>query len=85
MTSWTSDHLLGGALLFTGRSARRILSQQLGFTDRAVSRRIAALQAAPPPRPWPLAATVLVLGAVTALGAADASGDLLRLLEPVLA
>lgn len=57
----------------------------LGFTDRAVSRRIAALQAAPPPRLWPLSAAVLAVGALTALGAADATGDLLRLLEPVLA
>ncbi|MDX3746496.1 M48 family metalloprotease [Streptomyces sp. AK08-02] len=60
-------------------------SDALGFTDRAVTRRIAALQADPPPRLWPLAATVLALGALTALGAADATGDLLRLLEPVLA
>ncbi|MFE7931799.1 hypothetical protein ACFU6S_24355 [Streptomyces sp. NPDC057456] len=57
-------------------------SRGLGFTDRAVTRRIAALQTAPPPRLWGLATTVLALGALTALGAADATGDLVRLLEP---
>ncbi|MDX3240339.1 M48 family metalloprotease [Streptomyces sp. ME18-1-4] len=60
-------------------------SNGLGFTDRAVTRRIAALQADPPPQLWALATTVLALGALTALGALDATGDLLRLLEPVLA
>jgi beta-lactamase regulating signal transducer with metallopeptidase domain len=60
-------------------------SHGLGFTDRAVTRRIAALQTAPPPRLWGLAATVLALGALTALGAADATGDLVRLLDPILA
>ncbi|MFG2353209.1 hypothetical protein [Streptomyces sp. NPDC048521] len=44
-----------------------------------------ALQIAPPPRLWLLAAPVLALGALTALGAADATGDLFRLLEPILA
>ncbi|MEU9489867.1 hypothetical protein AB0D83_40630 [Streptomyces decoyicus] len=38
-----------------------------------------------PPRLWPQAGTVLALGTLTALGAADAPSDLLRLLEPVLA
>ncbi|MFJ4152467.1 hypothetical protein ACIP10_33480 [Streptomyces galbus] len=66
-------------------AGRRDPPQGLGFTDRAVSRRISALQAAPPPRLWPPAVTVLALGALTALGAGDATGDLLRLLEPVLA
>ncbi|MDQ0790062.1 hypothetical protein [Streptomyces sp. B3I8] len=66
-------------------AGRREPPHGLGFTDRAVSRRIAALQASPPPHLWPLAATVLALGALTALGAADATGDLLRLLEPSLA
>ncbi|MFI9567939.1 M48 family metalloprotease [Streptomyces rishiriensis] len=60
-------------------------SHGLGFTDRAVTRRIAALQTAPPPRLWGLAATVLTLGALTALGTADATGDLVRLLAPILA
>ncbi|MFI1031491.1 M48 family metalloprotease [Streptomyces sp. NPDC020951] len=54
-------------------------------TDRAITRRIAALQADPPPQLWALATTVLALGALTALCAADATGDLLRLLEPVIA
>ncbi|GGY87336.1 hypothetical protein GCM10010300_34590 [Streptomyces olivaceoviridis] len=66
-------------------AGRREPPQGLGSTDRAVSRRIAACQAAPPPRLWPLAVTVLALDALTALGAADATGDPLRLLEPVLA
>ncbi|MEW2049719.1 hypothetical protein [Streptomyces sp. NPDC005476] len=65
-------------------AGRREPPHGLGFTDHAVSRRIAALQAAPPPRLWPPAAAVMALGALTALGAADATGDLLRLLEPVL-
>ncbi|MBK3573098.1 M56 family metallopeptidase [Streptomyces sp. MBT65] len=56
----------------------------LSFTDRAVTRRIAALQTAPPPRLWPLAAAVLTLGALPALGAADATGDLFRMLAGVL-
>jgi Zn-dependent protease with chaperone function len=57
----------------------------LGFTDRAVTRRIAALQTTPPPRLWPLAAAVLALGALPALGAADATGDLFGMLAGVLA
>ncbi|WP_043662366.1 M56 family metallopeptidase [Streptomyces xylophagus] len=56
----------------------------LNFTDRAVTRRIAALQTTPPPRLWPLAAAVLALGALPALGAADATGDLFRMLAGVL-
>lgn len=52
----------------------------LNFTDRAVTRRIAALQAAPPPSLWPAAAAVLALGALAALFAADATGDLVGLL-----
>ncbi|WP_327318886.1 M48 family metalloprotease [Streptomyces sp. NBC_01235] len=66
-------------------AGRREPSRALGFTDRAVTRRIAALQIAPPPRLWPPAVPVLALGALTALGAADATGDLFRLLEPILA
>ncbi|MEV5840903.1 M56 family metallopeptidase [Streptomyces sp. NPDC051985] len=52
----------------------------LNFTDRAVTRRIAALQTAPPPSLWPAAAAVLALGALAALFAADATGDLVGLL-----
>jgi Zn-dependent protease with chaperone function len=59
-------------------------SRGLGFTDRAVTRRIAALQIAPPPRLWLPAAPVLALGALTAMSAADATGDLFQLLEPIL-
>ncbi|WP_329263542.1 M56 family metallopeptidase [Streptomyces sp. NBC_01478] len=56
----------------------------LGFTDRAVTRRIAALQTTPPPRLWPLATAVLTLGALPALGAADTTGDLFRMPAGVL-
>ncbi|MFJ3639861.1 M56 family metallopeptidase [Streptomyces sp. NPDC090108] len=52
----------------------------LAFTDRAVSRRIAALQTTPLPPLWSAAVAVLALGALAALGAADATGDLLGLL-----
>ncbi|MFI2205033.1 M48 family metalloprotease [Streptomyces sp. NPDC020192] len=56
----------------------------LGFTDRAVTRRIAALQTSPPPHLWPAAAAVLALAALPALLAADATGDLLGLLSGAL-
>ncbi|MFF4014677.1 M56 family metallopeptidase [Streptomyces sp. NPDC001843] len=56
----------------------------LSFTDHAVTRRIAALQTAPPPRLWTAAAAVLALGALPALGAADATGDLIGLLAGAL-
>ncbi|MGJ5756151.1 peptidase M48-like protein [Streptomyces puniciscabiei] len=56
----------------------------LHFTDRAVTRRIAALQTSPPPRLWPAAAAVLLLAALAALLAADATGDLLRQLSGAL-
>ncbi|MER6350523.1 M48 family metalloprotease [Streptomyces sp. NPDC001634] len=77
----TTARALARAALSAGRPAP---SCALNFTDRAVTRRIAALQASPPPHLWPLAATTLALGALPALGAADATGDLLRLLEHVL-
>ncbi|MFF7355909.1 MULTISPECIES: M56 family metallopeptidase [Streptomyces] len=56
----------------------------LHFTDRAVTRRIAALQTSPPPRLWPLALAVLLLGTLAALLAADATSDLVRQLSGVL-
>ncbi|MGW0765670.1 M48 family metalloprotease [Streptomyces sp. NPDC002676] len=56
----------------------------LNFADRAVTRRIAALQTSPPPRLWSAAAAVLVLGALPALLAVDATDDLLGLLSGVL-
>ncbi|MEU9989182.1 M48 family metalloprotease [Streptomyces sp. NPDC048045] len=56
----------------------------LHFTDRAVTRRIAALQVSPPPQLWSAATAVLALGALPALLAADATGDLLGLLFGVL-
>ncbi|WP_225823765.1 M48 family metalloprotease [Streptomyces naphthomycinicus] len=52
----------------------------LHFTDRAVTRRIAALRTSPPPSRWPAALAVLALGTLPALLAADATGDLLHLL-----
>ncbi|MEU9391828.1 M56 family metallopeptidase [Streptomyces sp. NPDC048324] len=52
----------------------------LHFADRAVTRRVAALQTTPPRRLRPVAAAILTLGALAALGAADATGDLLSLL-----
>ncbi|MFF0751627.1 M56 family metallopeptidase [Streptomyces sp. NPDC004267] len=58
-------------------------ARALGFSDRAVTRRIAALNTAPPPHLRPLAAAVLALGVAPALGAADATGDLLSLLQRV--
>ena len=73
----TTARALARAALSAGRRAP---SCALHFTDRAVTRRIAALQVAPPPHLWPLAATTLALGALPALGAADATGDLLHLL-----
>ncbi|MFF4956374.1 M56 family metallopeptidase [Streptomyces sp. NPDC001222] len=73
----TTARALARAALSAGRRAPACA---LHFTDRAVSRRIAALQVAPPPHLWPLAATTLALGALPALGAADATSDLLRLL-----
>ncbi|WP_330308556.1 MULTISPECIES: M48 family metalloprotease [unclassified Streptomyces] len=56
----------------------------LHFSEHAVTRRIAALQTAPPPDLWPIGAAVLALGALPALGAVDATGDLLRLLAETL-
>ncbi|MFB7496274.1 M48 family metalloprotease [Streptomyces sp. NPDC056161] len=56
----------------------------LGFTDRSVTRRVAALQTAPPPRLWSLALAVLALGALSAACAADATDDLFALLASVL-
>ncbi|WP_458246407.1 M48 family metalloprotease [Streptomyces sp. MAI_2237] len=52
----------------------------LHFADRAVTRRVAALQTTAPRRLRPVAAAILTLGALAALGAADATGDLLSLL-----
>ncbi|MEU9450135.1 M56 family metallopeptidase [Streptomyces sp. NPDC048277] len=73
----TTARALARAALCAGR-ARPACA--LSFTDRAVTRRIAALQTTPPPHLWSAAAAVLVLGAIPALFAADATGDLIRLL-----
>ncbi|MFD4528656.1 hypothetical protein ACFWP7_33015 [Streptomyces sp. NPDC058470] len=48
-------------------------------SEHAVTRRITALQAAPPPELWPIGAAVLALDSLPALGAADATVDPLRL------
>ncbi|MGW1986819.1 M48 family metalloprotease [Streptomyces collinus] len=72
----TTARALARAALTAGRARAAC---PLNFTDRAVTRRIAALQTSPPPRLWPAAAAVLALGALPALLAADATGDLLGL------
>ncbi|PKT68421.1 peptidase M48 [Streptomyces populi] len=56
----------------------------LHFSEHAVTRRIAALQTAPPPVMRSVGAAVLALGALPALGAADATSDLLHLLAGTL-
>ncbi|MFG3024282.1 M56 family metallopeptidase [Streptomyces sp. NPDC048254] len=73
----TTARALARAALSAGRARP---SCALNFTDRAVTRRVAALQMTPPPSLWPAAAGVLSLGAVAALFAADATGDLVGLL-----
>ncbi|MEU9971553.1 M56 family metallopeptidase [Streptomyces sp. NPDC051014] len=77
----TTARALARAALSTGRARP---SCALGFTDRAVIRRVAALRTSPPPSRWPSAAGVLALGAVAALFAADATDDLMRLLSSTL-
>src|SRR5207247_268632 len=55
------------ALARAALSARsRAPSCALNFTDHAVTRRIAALQAGPPPHLWSLAGTTLALGTLPA-------------------
>ncbi|GGI96352.1 M56 family metallopeptidase [Streptomyces brasiliensis] len=78
----TTARALARAALTAGR-ARPACA--LNFTDRAVTRRIAALQTPPPPRLWSAAAAVLALGTLPALLAVDATGDLFGLLGSVLA
>ncbi|MFF4535454.1 M48 family metalloprotease [Streptomyces aureus] len=56
----------------------------LHFSEHAVTRRIAALRTAPPPVMRSVGAAVLALGALPALGAADATGDLVHLLAGTL-
>ncbi|WP_159461102.1 M48 family metalloprotease, partial [Streptomyces viridosporus] len=77
----TTARALARAALTAGRAKP---SCALHFTDRAVTRRVAALQSAPPPHLRSVAVAVLALRALPALGAADATGDLLRLLSHVL-
>ncbi|MEU6576658.1 M56 family metallopeptidase [Streptomyces sp. NPDC046805] len=73
----TTARALARAALTTG-GARRVCA--LNFMDRAVTRRIAALQTSPPAHLRSAALAVLALGALPALGAADATRDLLVLL-----
>ncbi|MEU7303153.1 M48 family metalloprotease [Streptomyces sp. NPDC007206] len=77
----TAARALARAALTAGRNGTACA---LHFTDRAVTRRIAALQTTPPPRLWPAAAAVLALGALPTLLAADATADLLRQLSGAL-
>ncbi|MEU6765567.1 M48 family metalloprotease [Streptomyces sp. NPDC046853] len=77
----TTARALARAALVAARSQPVCV---LNFTDRAVTRRVAALQTAPPPRLWPLTAAALTLGLLPALGAADATGDFLQLLAGTL-
>ncbi|MEU2423303.1 M48 family metalloprotease [Streptomyces sp. NPDC007851] len=77
----TTARALARAALSAGRARP---SCALNFTDRAVTRRIAALQTTPPPHRWPTAAPVLALGALAALFAADATTDLVGLLSNAL-
>ncbi|GGW14352.1 hypothetical protein GCM10018980_12380 [Streptomyces capoamus] len=72
---------LARAALSAGRTGTACALQ---FTDRAVTRRIAALQTGPLPCLWSAALAVLALGALPALLAADATGDLLALLSGML-
>ncbi|KOV92313.1 M48 family metalloprotease [Streptomyces sp. NRRL B-3648] len=72
---------LARAALTAGRAGTVCALQ---FTDRAVTRRIAALQTGPPPFLWPVALVALALGTLPALLAADATGDLLGLLSAML-
>ncbi|MEV5384534.1 M56 family metallopeptidase [Streptomyces sp. NPDC052721] len=69
------------AALSAGRAP---VGRALQFTDRAVTRRIAALRTSPPPRMRSAALAVLALGTLPALLAADATSDLLHLLSGVL-
>lgn len=59
-------------------------ARRLSFTDRAVTARIAALRTTPPPNLRAIAAVVLAIGAFAALGAADATDDLMDLLADAL-
>ncbi|MFJ2766789.1 M56 family metallopeptidase [Streptomyces sp. NPDC087300] len=59
-------------------------ADRLAFTDHTVTRRIAALRTSPPPNLRVIAALVLALGASAALGAADATNDLVELLARAL-
>ncbi|CAL2074181.1 M56 family metallopeptidase [Streptomyces murinus] len=73
----TTAHALARAALTAQRGGAVCA---LHFADRAVTRRIAALQAAPQPSLGSAALAVLALSTLPPLLAADATGDLFRLL-----
>ncbi|MFG5718106.1 M56 family metallopeptidase [Streptomyces murinus] len=73
----TTAHALARAALTAQRGGGVCA---LHFADRAVTRRIAALQAAPQPSLGSAALAVLALSTLPPLLAADATGDLFRLL-----
>lgn len=56
----------------------------LAFSDRSVTRRVAALQCAPPPNAWLASLVVLSIGLVPAFGAVDATKDFLTMLGRAL-
>ncbi|MEU3417887.1 M56 family metallopeptidase [Streptomyces murinus] len=73
----TTAHALARAALTAQRGGAVCA---LHFADRAVTRRIAALQSAPQPSLGSAALAVLALSTLPPLLAADATGDLFRLL-----
>ena len=73
----TTAHALARAALTAQRGGAVCA---LHFADRAVTRRIAALQSAPEPSLGSAALAVLALSTLPPLLAADATGDLFRLL-----
>ncbi|MFF2848739.1 M48 family metalloprotease [Streptomyces sp. NPDC058001] len=56
----------------------------LAFSDHAVTRRLAALRATPPPHLRVIGLAVLALGILPAIGAADATGDIWHLVNQAL-
>jgi beta-lactamase regulating signal transducer with metallopeptidase domain len=88
-----ADEQAAGAVGDRGTTARALARAALvahgqdcalRFTDRTVTRRIAALRTTPPPHLRTIAGAILTLGALPTLCAADATGDLLRLLGGAL-
>ncbi|GLX52676.1 hypothetical protein Shyhy01_56260 [Streptomyces hygroscopicus subsp. hygroscopicus] len=73
----TAARALARAALTAGPAAP---GHALYFGDRAVTRRITALRAGPPPSLWSAALAVVALSTLPPLLAADATGDLFGLL-----